>query len=266
VPSAAASPSPRSRSIRRAAGARWSPNTTRRRSSRRRSRRRVHLHELLEDQPVGNAGAVAAERMNVRISIGQQGAELLPDGSDDVSWECGHRLTPSSREASDTPWMIEHPCPTYTPTTSLLAEALTHEARPQMASATSCRAYRSFGEGSTREAGTRMAPYHPPDFRPGFKRLKLGGFGLPMMYLGVWFLCLHATHRSFGASPARCRTLAAPRFRNACAFSHLYPPPLHVVVGLITAMSPKARFTWRMLGAPPSATIRTISGGVPSHL
>jgi hypothetical protein len=36
--------------------------------------------------------------------------------------------------------------------------------------------------------------------------------------------------------------------RNACVFSHLYPPPPYVVVGLITTMCLEARFTSRMLG------------------
>jgi hypothetical protein len=40
----------------------------------------------------------------------------------------------------------------------------------------------------------------------------------------------------------------SPPLQNACAFSHLYPPPLHGVVGLIAAMSPEARFTRRMVG------------------
>ena len=35
--------------------------------------------------------------------------------------------------------------------------------------------------------------------------------------------------------------------QNACAFSHLYPP-LHVMAGLITAVSAEDRFTRRMAG------------------
>ena len=34
--------------------------------------------------------------------------------------------------------------------------------------------------------------------------------------------------------------------RNACAFSHLYPPPPHVVAGLIATTSPEDRFTSRL--------------------
>jgi hypothetical protein len=67
---------------------------------------------------------VAAERMNIRISFGQQGAELFPDWLDDVWWDGGHELAPSFREASDTPRMIEHLCPFYTWLHSLLAEPL----------------------------------------------------------------------------------------------------------------------------------------------
>jgi hypothetical protein len=37
------------------------------------------LHELLEDHPVWDAWSVAAERM-IHVALGQQGAELLPDG------------------------------------------------------------------------------------------------------------------------------------------------------------------------------------------
>jgi len=36
-------------------------------------------NQLLEDHPVGNARAMAAERM-VRLAFGQQGLKLLPDG------------------------------------------------------------------------------------------------------------------------------------------------------------------------------------------
>jgi hypothetical protein len=36
--------------------------------------------------------------------------------------------------------------------------------------------------------------------------------------------------------------------QSVCAFSHLYPEPLHIVVGLIAGMSPEVRFTPRALG------------------
>jgi hypothetical protein len=43
----------------------------------------------------------------------------------EVRLECGHEIyAPSSREASDTPRMIEHPVPVYMLTRSLLAEPL----------------------------------------------------------------------------------------------------------------------------------------------
>jgi hypothetical protein len=67
---------------------------------------------------------VTAERM-VRLTLGQQGFELFPDGLDKVRLECGHEVyAPSSREASDTPRMIEHLVSVYTLICSLLAEPL----------------------------------------------------------------------------------------------------------------------------------------------
>src|SRR5215204_5369423 len=42
------------------------------------------------------------------LPFGQQGAELLPDGLDDVRWERGHKPSPSSGSLV-TPRMIEHP-------------------------------------------------------------------------------------------------------------------------------------------------------------
>ncbi len=69
-----------------------------------------NLHQLLEDHPVGDARPVAAERV-VRFPLGQQGFELLEDGLDDVWLDGGHGNTPSRREASRTPRMIEHPVP-----------------------------------------------------------------------------------------------------------------------------------------------------------
>ncbi len=44
-----------------------------------------YLHQLLEDHPVGDWWPMAAERM-VDFSLGQQGAELLSDGIEDVRW------------------------------------------------------------------------------------------------------------------------------------------------------------------------------------
>jgi hypothetical protein len=67
---------------------------------------------------------VTAEWM-VRLSLGQQSSELFPDGLYEVRLECGHEIyAPSSREALDTPRMIEHPVPVYMLTRSLLAEPL----------------------------------------------------------------------------------------------------------------------------------------------
>jgi hypothetical protein len=50
--------------------------------------------ELLEDHPVGDVRAMAAERV-VRLPLRQQGRELLPDGLDDVWWQGGHGNPPS---------------------------------------------------------------------------------------------------------------------------------------------------------------------------
>jgi hypothetical protein len=47
------------------------------------------LHQLLEDDPLGEARAVAPERM-VRLSLGKEGTKLLADGLDEVRFECGH--------------------------------------------------------------------------------------------------------------------------------------------------------------------------------
>src|SRR5215204_1290196 len=82
-----------------------------------------NLDELLEDYVIGNAGTMTAERM-IHSSFGQQDAELFPDGFDDVRLECGHGGSPSNREASATPRMIEDPCPPYMRSCSLLVQAL----------------------------------------------------------------------------------------------------------------------------------------------
>src|SRR5215212_3310457 len=47
------------------------------------------LDQFLEDEPVGDARAVAAQRMS-GLAFGQEDTKLLPDGLDDVCWECGH--------------------------------------------------------------------------------------------------------------------------------------------------------------------------------
>lgn len=48
-----------------------------------------HLKELLEDYPVGYAGAVTAWRI-VRFLLRQQGRRLLPDRLDAVGADLGH--------------------------------------------------------------------------------------------------------------------------------------------------------------------------------
>jgi hypothetical protein len=48
-----------------------------------------HLHQLLEDDPLGDTRAVAPERM-VDAALRKEGFELLPGGLDKVRWECGH--------------------------------------------------------------------------------------------------------------------------------------------------------------------------------
>jgi hypothetical protein len=47
------------------------------------------LDQLLEDDPLWDAPPVASERM-VGLVLGQEGTELLPDGLDEVRFECGH--------------------------------------------------------------------------------------------------------------------------------------------------------------------------------
>jgi hypothetical protein len=73
---------------------------------------REDLNQLLEDRPVRDARSVAAQRV-IDVSFGQQGAELSPNGLDEVWWHSGYGLLLLRREASDTPRTIEHPCPTY---------------------------------------------------------------------------------------------------------------------------------------------------------
>ncbi len=48
------------------------------------------LDQLLEDEPVGDARAVASERV-VSVVVGKEGLELLPDRLDNIWWESGHR-------------------------------------------------------------------------------------------------------------------------------------------------------------------------------
>ena len=80
------------------------------------------LDQPLEDQPVGDGGTVSAKRM-ICSSLGQEDSKLLPYTFDDVWLKCGHGEAPSIWEASATPQMIEHPCPFYIRTHSLLAQA-----------------------------------------------------------------------------------------------------------------------------------------------
>src|SRR5215203_4137288 len=61
-----------------------------------------HLHQLLEDHPVGDARAVAPERM-ARLPLRYQGRKLLPDGLDEVRWERGHGHPPSSGSLENSP-------------------------------------------------------------------------------------------------------------------------------------------------------------------
>jgi hypothetical protein len=60
------------------------------------------LHQLLEDDPLRDARAVASKRM-VGAVLGQQGFELLADGLDEVWWQRGHGSTPSSGSVENTP-------------------------------------------------------------------------------------------------------------------------------------------------------------------
>jgi hypothetical protein len=48
-----------------------------------------NLHQLLEEHPLGDARAVASERV-VGAELRKEVFELLPDGLDKVRWECGH--------------------------------------------------------------------------------------------------------------------------------------------------------------------------------
>src|SRR5829696_7294251 len=48
-----------------------------------------HLHQLLEDDPLWDARTVASERV-VGAMLGKEGRKLLPDGLDEVRFECGH--------------------------------------------------------------------------------------------------------------------------------------------------------------------------------
>ena len=61
-----------------------------------------HLHQLLEDHPVGDAGAVATQRV-AHVPFGEQGGKLLPDGLDEVRWDGGHGNAPSSGSLEDSP-------------------------------------------------------------------------------------------------------------------------------------------------------------------
>ena len=67
----------------------------RRRSSRVGAPEHKDLDQFLEDDPLGDARAVASERM-VGAVLGQQGRKLLPDGLDDVWWQRGHGYPLSS--------------------------------------------------------------------------------------------------------------------------------------------------------------------------
>jgi hypothetical protein len=48
-----------------------------------------NLHQLLEDDPLGDARTVTSERV-VGAVLGKEGFKLLPDGLDEVRLECGH--------------------------------------------------------------------------------------------------------------------------------------------------------------------------------
>jgi hypothetical protein len=53
--------------------------------------------------------------------------------------------------------------------------------------------------------------------------------------------------KEFFNTLGRFGALLAP-LQNTCAFSHLYPPPLHVVVRLVMTTSAEPRFTLRVPG------------------
>jgi hypothetical protein len=53
--------------------------------------------------------------------------------------------------------------------------------------------------------------------------------------------------KEFFYTLGRFGALLAP-LQNTCAFSHLYPPPLHVVARLLMTTSVKPRFTLRVPG------------------
>jgi hypothetical protein len=46
------------------------------------------LDQFLENDPLGDARAVAAERV-VGVVLGKENLKLLPDGLDEVRFECG---------------------------------------------------------------------------------------------------------------------------------------------------------------------------------
>jgi hypothetical protein len=60
-----------------------------------------HLDELVEHQPVGNPGPVAAQRV-MDLTGGQQGGDLDPEGFQDRRWQ-GRHETSDGHRASRTP-------------------------------------------------------------------------------------------------------------------------------------------------------------------
>jgi hypothetical protein len=55
-----------------------------------------HLDELVEQHPVGDAPAVAAERVGVGAA-GQKGGELVPEGFEDAGWKRRHETSDGHR-------------------------------------------------------------------------------------------------------------------------------------------------------------------------
>jgi hypothetical protein len=73
---------------------------------------------------------VASERM-VGAALGKEGFELLPDGLDEVRFECGNgACSLRSGSVENSPNDGASVCPLYTTTHSLLTEALNHWSLP----------------------------------------------------------------------------------------------------------------------------------------
>jgi hypothetical protein len=68
------------------------------------------LDEMVDDDPVGHPGPMAAKRMIVRV-VRPQGRDLVPDGGDDACFDRGHGNAPRTESLTTCSSVRTSPAP-----------------------------------------------------------------------------------------------------------------------------------------------------------